>query len=76
MKTYKLKVYSTFHITGKGKVFTAHRDENEVEGITKGDHVVARGIEYEVTGIEQFRNLTGTGKNIGLLVKEIEDHDN
>jgi len=73
MKTFKLEKFETFQITGRGTVFTVHRDENDVEGITTQDMVVIpSGKRYLVTGIEMFRNMVGIGKNIGLLVKEIE----
>ena len=72
-KIYKLKNYERFQITGKGTVFSAHRDENDVEGIKKGSIVITEddGNEYEVTAIEKFTTSFGESKVIGLLVKRI-----
>jgi len=72
-KVFNLKIYGRFEITGRGTVFTVHRDENDVEGIVVGSHVVTEkdGKKYVVRGIEMFRNMAGIGKNIGLLVKEL-----
>jgi hypothetical protein len=71
---FHLKTYERFEITGKGTVFTVHRDDNDVEGIRNGDMVMPHdGGMYEVRGIEAFKNNFGeTGKNLGLLVKKIE----
>jgi len=75
--TYTIKKYERFQITGRGTVFTIHRDENDVEGIHNGSFVVTEddGKLYVVTGIEMFRNMLGIGKNIGLLVKEINEYN-
>jgi len=73
MKTFTLKKFETFQITGRGTVFTVHRDENDVEGIARQDVVITPDKKrYVVTGIEMFRNTFGIGKNIGLLVREIK----
>lgn len=71
---YKLKNYEIFNITGRGLVFTVHRDENDVEGIEVNDLVIGKdNKKYRVRGIEGFRNNFGElGKNLGLLVKENE----
>ena len=73
MKIYQIGIHGTFQITGKGTVFTVHRDENDVEGIGNGSilQTTDDGKYYRVSGIEIFRNLRGTGKNIGMRVTEI-----
>jgi translation elongation factor EF-Tu-like GTPase len=70
---YKLNIYSSFEITGKGTIFTVHRDENNIEGIKKGSTVETNdGKQYNVIGIETFKNNFGNdGKSVGLLVTEI-----
>ena len=72
-KVFKLKRYERFQITGRGTVFSVHRDENDVEGIEVGSHVITEddGKVYAVRGIEFFRTMVGIGKNIGILVKEL-----
>lgn len=74
MKTFELKTFQEFNITGKGTVFAVHRDENDIEGIDKGDIVITPDDKrYEIRGIECFKdNFGNAGKNVGLLVREIE----
>ena len=77
MKIYQIGIHGTFQITGRGTVFTVHRDENDVEGI-EVDSVLQTtddGKYYSVRGIEMFRNMRGIGKNIGLLVREISEDE-
>ena len=78
MKIYNLRIYGKHKITGKGTVFTVHRDENQVKDIDKGDFVITNDDRklYEITGIECFKNNFGEiGKNIGVLVKEVQHED-
>ena len=74
MKIYQIGIHGTFQITGKGTVFTVHRDENDVEGIEKNSvlQTTDDGKYYRVTAIEMFKNNFGAiGKNIGMRVTEI-----
>jgi translation elongation factor EF-Tu-like GTPase len=75
MKIYQIGIHGTFQITGKGTVFTVHRDENDVEGIEKNSvlQTTDDGKYYRVVTIEMFKNMRGDGKNIGLLVTEIPE---
>jgi len=77
MKIYELKKYGRHEITGRGTVFSVHRDDNDVEGIETGSIVTTTDDRklYKVTTIEMFRNMVGVGKNIGILVKEYEIND-
>lgn len=69
---HKLANYNIHNVTGKGVVFSLHRDQNDVEGIEVNDEVeTLDGDLYIVKGIECFRNNFGEiGKNIAILVKK------
>ena len=76
MRTFEINKYDTFQITGRGTVFTIHKDDHDfVHDISKGDIIKTTDTdkEYEVAGVEMFRNMAGIGKNVGVLVKEKKD---
>lgn len=75
MKTYEIKKFSTFQITGRGTVLTIHKDDHAfVHDISKGDVLFTpEGKRYEVSSIEMFTNMAGIGKNVGVLVTELLD---
>lgn len=70
---FNIKKFDRFEITGRGTVFTMHRDDNDIEGIEIGSELsLEDGTKWVVSEIERFRNMGGIGKNIGVLVKEIK----
>jgi hypothetical protein len=73
-RTFEINKYDTFQITGKGTVFTIHKDDHDfAHDISRGDVIKTTDTnkEYEVTAVEMFRKSFGIiGDNVGLLVKE------
>ncbi len=59
-----------FHITGRGKVWPTIQPEQPYE---VNEHVLIRGAEHVVTGIEAYATMHGRdpGQQIGLLVRPI-----
>jgi hypothetical protein len=76
MKTFEIEKYDSLKITGKGTVFVIHKDDHEfVHDISRGDTIKTLPTNqiYGVVAIEMFRNTFGVGKNVGVLVKEIDE---
>ena len=67
MKEYKSE--DSFHITGRGQVFTM-KDISTENTPEKGEQVLIDGKVYEVAGVEKFYKMVpGAKQNIGILVK-------
>ena len=70
---FKIKKYEKFQIIGRGIILSMNRTENEIEGISIGSTIILDdNSQWEVTGIEQTKDINGNTKNIGVLIKEIK----